>query len=73
LPGFEVTILSDRAAPEECPRRQLDGGGEHWAVIESPIESQAYLAVLTTIVNGPPNGQIEGLLSWTYASHTATT
>jgi transposase len=52
-----------------------DGGGEHWAVIASLIETckligvepHAYLAdVITRIINGHPNSQIDGLLPWTY-------
>lgn len=52
-----------------------DGGGEHWAVIASLIETckligvepQAYLAdVLTRIVNGHPNSRIDELLPWAY-------
>jgi transposase len=53
-----------------------DGGGEHWASIASLIETcklndvepHAYLAdVITKIVNGYPNSQIEDLLPWAYA------
>jgi transposase len=52
-----------------------DGGAEHWAVIASLIETcklndvepLAYLAdVLTKIVNGHPNSQIDDLLPWAY-------
>jgi transposase len=52
-----------------------DGGGEHWAIIASLIETckligvdpQAYLAdVITRIVNGHPNNQIDKLLPWAY-------
>jgi transposase len=52
-----------------------DGGGEHWAVIASLIETckligvepQAYLAdVITRIVNDHPNSQIDELLPWAY-------
>ena len=54
-----------------------DGGGEHWAVIASLIETaklnavdpQAYLAdVLTRIVNGHPQACIDDLLPWAYAA-----
>ena len=54
-----------------------DGGGEHWAVIASLIETckligiepRAYLAdVITKIVNGHPNSQIDELLPWAYAA-----
>ena len=53
-----------------------DGGGEHWAIIASLIETcklggidpQTYLAdVITRIVNGHPNSRIDELLPWTYA------
>jgi transposase len=53
-----------------------DGGGEHWAIIASLIEScklaaidpDFYLAdVITKIVNGHPNSQIDDLLPWAYA------
>jgi len=52
-----------------------DGGGEHWAVIASLIETckltgvepQAYLAdVITRIVNGHPNSRLDDLLPWAY-------
>ena len=52
-----------------------DGGGEHWAVIASLIETcklcnvepQTYLAdVITRIVNRHPNSRIDDLLPWTY-------
>jgi len=53
-----------------------DGGGEHWAVLATLIETcklngvepQAYLAdVLTRLVNGHPNSRIDDLLPWAYA------
>jgi transposase len=52
-----------------------DGGGEHWAVIASLIETckligvepRAYLTdVITKIVNGHPNSRIDELLPWAY-------
>ena len=52
-----------------------DGGGKHWAVIASLIETcklcgvepQAYLAdIITRIVNNHPNSQIDELLPWAY-------
>jgi transposase len=52
-----------------------DGGGEHWAVIASLIETckligvdpQTYLAdVITRIVNGHSNSRIDELLPWAY-------
>jgi transposase len=57
-----------------------DGGGEHWAVIASLIETcklghidpQAYLAdVIIKIVNGHPNSQIDDLLPWAYPATPA--
>ena len=57
-----------------------DGGGEHWAVIASLIETckligvepHAYLAdVITRIVNGHPNSKIDDLLPWTYPAAQA--
>ncbi len=52
-----------------------DGGAEHWAIIASLIETcklndvdpLAYLTdVLTRIVNGHPNSNIDKLLPWAY-------
>jgi transposase len=57
-----------------------DGGGEHWAVIASLIETcklcdvepQTYLAdVITKIVNSHPNSQIDDLLPWAYPADPA--
>ena len=57
-----------------------DGGGEHWAVIASLIETcklcgvepQTYLAnVMTKIVNGHPNSQLDDLLPWAYPTTPA--
>ena len=57
-----------------------DGGGEHWAVIASLIETckligvepQTFLAeVITRIVNGHPNGRIDELLPWAYIAAPA--
>ncbi|MFD2675967.1 IS66 family transposase [Camelimonas lactis] len=54
-----------------------DGGGEHWATIASLIETAKlngvdpylYLAdVITRIVAGHPQSQIDELLPWAYAS-----
>ena len=54
-----------------------DGGGEHWAVIASLIETCKlcgaeplnYLTdVITKIVNGHPNSQIDDLLPWSYCA-----
>jgi len=54
-----------------------DGGGEHWAIIASLVETcklcgvdpQAYLAdTLTKIVNGHLNSHIEELLPWACAT-----
>lgn len=52
-----------------------DGGAQHWAVIASLIETcklnhinpLAYITdVLTRIVNGHPNRELDGLLPWAY-------
>jgi hypothetical protein len=52
-----------------------DGGGEHWAVIASLIETcklnsvdpQTYLAdVVIRIINGHSNSRIDELLPWAY-------
>ena len=52
-----------------------DGGGEHWGVIASLIETcklngvdpQTYLTeVISKIVNGHPNNRIDELLPWAY-------
>ncbi len=52
-----------------------DGGGEHWAVDASLIETckltgvdpQTYLTdVINKIVNGHPNSRIDDLLPWAY-------
>ena len=54
-----------------------DAGGEHWALIASLIETSklsginplAYLTdVLTKIVNGHLNSQIDDLMPWNYPS-----
>ena len=54
-----------------------DGGGEHWAVIASLVETcklntvdpLVYLRdVITKIVNGHPNSRIDELLPWAYAA-----
>ena len=57
-----------------------DGGGVHWAVIASLIEicklcgvePLSYIAdVITKIVNGHPNSQIDDLLPWAYPAAQA--
>ena len=57
-----------------------DGGGEHWAVIASLVETcklngvepQAYLAdVITRIVNGHPQRRLDELLPWAYPATPA--
>jgi hypothetical protein len=57
-----------------------DGGGEHWAVVASLIETckligvepHAYLAnVITRTVGGHPNSQIDDLLPWAYPTAPA--
>jgi transposase len=58
-----------------------DAGAEHWATIASLIETaklngvepMAYLTdVITKIVNGYPNSQIDDLLPWAYAAKPQT-
>ena len=53
-----------------------DGGGEHWAIVASLVETcklcgvdpQAYLAdTLAKIVGGHLNSRIDDLLPWVYA------
>ena len=55
-------------------------GAEHWAIIASLIETcklcnvepQNYLTdVMTRIVTGHPNSQIDDLLPWAYPTATA--
>jgi hypothetical protein len=57
-----------------------DGGGEHWAIIASLVETcklsgvdpQAYLEdTLAKIVNGHLNTEIDELLPWSYAAPAA--
>jgi transposase len=57
-----------------------DGGGEHWAIVASLIETcklngidpQVYLAdVIAKIVNGHPNSKIDDLLPWAYPTSSA--
>jgi transposase len=52
-----------------------DGGGEHWAIIASLIETcklngidpHAYLTdAIARIANGHPNSRLDELLPWTY-------
>ncbi len=52
-----------------------EGGAEHWAIIASLIETcklndvdpLAYLTdVLTRIINGHPNSEIDQLIPWAY-------
>lgn len=56
-----------------------DGGGEHWAVLATLIETaklnaidpQAYLTdAITRIVQGHPQSQIDALMPWNYAADT---
>lgn len=58
-----------------------DAGAEHWATIASLIETAklndveplAYLAdVITKIVNGHPNSQLDDLLPWAFADQPET-
>ena len=54
-----------------------DGGGEHWAILASLIETaklnaidpQAYLAeIISKIVDAHPQSQIDALMPWAYAA-----
>jgi hypothetical protein len=54
-----------------------DGGGEHWAVVASLIETcklngidpEAYLAAtITRIVQGHPQSRIDEFMPWAYAA-----
>jgi transposase len=56
-----------------------DGGAEHWAILASLIETaklnevdpQAYIVgVITRIVAGHPQSQIDQLMPWSYAQST---
>jgi transposase len=56
-----------------------DGGGEHWAILASLIETcklngvdpQAYLAyILARIAIGHPINRLDGLLPWTWRKTT---
>ena len=58
-----------------------DGGGEHWVVIASLIETSKlngvephdYLTdVITKVVNGHPNSRIDELLPWVYTRRATT-
>jgi transposase len=58
-----------------------DGGAEHWAVLASLIETcklndvdpEAYLGdVITRIVQGHPQSDIDQLLPWNHAKGSAT-
>lgn len=62
-------------------RRCTHAGVEHWATIASLIETAklddveplAYLAdVITKIVNGHPNSQLDDLLPWACAEKPET-
>jgi hypothetical protein len=59
-----------------------DGGGEHWAVLASLIETaklngvdpEAYLTdVITRIIQGHPQSRIDDLVPWNLAREPATT
>jgi hypothetical protein len=85
-------IEIERPALKQLPQRRTtdyeearvlvtsSGGGEHWAVIASLVETcklcgvepHAYLAdVITRIVNGHLNRQIDDLLPWAYPTAPA--
>jgi hypothetical protein len=57
-----------------------DGGGEHWAIIASLIETcklnaiepQSYLTdLISRMANGHPNSRLDELLPWFYADTLA--
>ena len=78
---IDTNILERAIRPIALNRKNAlfagsDGGGEHWAIIASLVETcklnaidpQSYLAdVITRIVNGHPNSHIDELLPWAYA------
>ncbi len=58
-----------------------DEGGEHWAAVASLVETcklngvnpERYLAdLLTRLVNGWPQGRIDELMPWCWATDAAT-
>ena len=77
---MDSTIVERAIRPIALNRKNAlfagsDGGGQHWAVIASLIETckpnkvepHAYPAdVLTRIVNGHPQSRLDELLPWTY-------
>ncbi len=82
-PAAQTADGTDRRPPPHAPDSghhevASDGGGEHWAVIASLVETcklnavdpQVYLGdVITRIVTGHPQSQIDELLPWAYAPH----
>lgn len=75
----EIVTIAAQPSQEKVGSKQRlrsDGGGEHWAVIASLIEtcklcnveSRNYLDdVITKTVNGHPSSQIDDLLPWGYS------
>jgi transposase len=77
---IDSNIVERLIRPQAITRKNAlfagsDGGGEHWAIIASLVETcklnaidpQLYLAdVITKILNGHPNSQIDELLPWAY-------
>jgi transposase-like protein len=72
-----VTAVPDRGSRRPA-KRGTDGGGEHWAILASLIETcklndinpQAYLAdILARIANDYPINRIDELLPWTWTAN----
>ena len=71
---------ASRTANQNALFAGSDGGGEHWAIIASLVETcklnaidpQGYLTdVISRIANGHPNSRIDELLPWFYAEALA--
>ena len=78
-PASSITVASRSIPMSSNVFAGSDGGGEHWAIIASLIETcklngvdpHAYLIdVISKIVNGHPNSRIDELLPSAYpAAH----
>ena len=80
IPGPALYTVERSIRPLALTRKNAlfagsDGGAQHWAVIASLIETckligvepYAYLFdVITRIVNGHPQSQLDELLPWAY-------
>ena len=71
----QMVFAPERDGPDGALFAGSDGGAEHWATVASLIETcklndidpLAYLTdVLTRIINGHPNRDIDQLLPWAY-------